>query len=202
MASIGVRRILGLAVMLACLGLHASVQASDGHGGGHGGGGGGHHGGGGGGHHGGGGHGGGGHHHGGSSFGIGFYGGYGGFGYGGWGYPGYGYSSFGYPGYGYPGVGIRYGGLGYPGYRYPGYRGYYGSRPVYVYPSAPRYGSTRRTVGRVYVASPRRVYSAPARAPRTAATFGGVVNERGEPTGELRPGMVLPDGSVVVSVDN
>lgn len=189
----------GAAVLLAVLGLGSNALAAGHGGGGHGGGGGGHHGGGGGGHHGGG--GGGGHHHhyhgGGSSFGIGI-----GVGYGGFGYPGFGYSSFGYPGFGSP----FYGYGGYPGYGYSGYRGYYARRPVYVYPPAPRYTSPRRTVGRVYVTPAPGAYvasggyvAAPVRQAQPSA-YRAEVNAQGEPVGELRPGMVLPDGAVVVSV--
>lgn len=174
----GVRCVVGAALLLAVLGLSTSVSAAEHGGGGHGG-----------------------HHHGGGSFGIGFYGGYGGFGYGGLGYPGYGYSGFGYPGlrypgYGYPGAALRYGGYGYPAYG-----GYYGRRAVYAYPMGPRYGYPRRTVGRVYISSPQRVDVVPLPRERESRDYyPGTMNERGEPIGELRPGMVLPDGSVVVSV--
>jgi hypothetical protein len=189
----GVRCVVGAALLLAVLGLSTSVSAAEHGGGGHGGGG---HGGGG---HGGGGHGG--HHHGGGSFGIGFYGGYGGFGYGGLGYPGYGYSGYGYPGLRYPGYGYPGGALRYGGYGYPVYGGYYGRRAVYAYPVGPRYGYPRRTVGRVYITSPQRVDVVPLPRERESRDYyPGTINERGEPIGELRPGMVLPDGSVVVSV--
>lgn len=170
------RRVASLFVFSAALALGAPIFAQ-GHGGhgGHGG----HSGGG----HSGGGYSGGGHmgsshhsthHH--SGVGI----GYGGFGYGGFGYGGIGYGGFGYSGFGMSSGPYGYGyGFGSP-YGYP-----YGSIriPAYSY-SAPRYYSRP---GYYAPSSPSVVVSRPA-----PNVWDGV--------SDLRPGMVLPDGAVVVSV--
>ncbi|KLU03240.1 hypothetical protein RISK_004552 [Rhodopirellula islandica] len=101
----------------------------------------------------------------------------------------------GYPyGYGYGGYGLGYSSLGY-GYGYPndfryssGYRGYssYPSR-TYVVPST------------TYVAPLRTVYQA---GYGSSSVPPATANAPIDPaTADLRPGMVLPDGSTVISVD-
>lgn len=125
----------------------------------------------------------------GSSFGLGGYGysGFGYSGYGGRGY-GYGYSPIGYGGYGWYGGFGGYGGGSYSApyrsfYATPGYTSYYAvPRYIYVQPSTANYRSVPGT---------------PANAGPQAQSTTTVTN----PSGELRPGMVLPDGAVVVSVD-
>lgn len=131
------------------------------------------------------------------------------------GYGGLGYSGLGYGGLGYSGISIGFGsysGLGgyygspYYGssYRYPysslGYSGYgvgyssYYPRPSVVYVPSPSYGSTYS-----YGYAPSYSAGTTSVAPSSNVYRGGV-NERGEPTGDLRPGMVLPDGARVISV--
>ena len=160
------------------------VLCAQGHGGGHSGGhtGGGHVGGGA--HH-------GGHHYSGGGIGVGI--GYGGLGYGGLGYGGIGYGGIGYGGMGYGGMG--YSGFGMStlpyGYRYGAPYGY--SMPSYRY-SAPGYGAPR--------------YSSPSYSSRgyTAPSYssGVVVQAQSskvwDGVSDLKPGMVLPDGAIVVSV--
>ena len=99
---------------------------------------------------------------------------YGVFGYGGWGYNGWGYSS-GYP-YGYPST-------GYGSY-------YHTNRPYYATPSYPQQYLYVQPNLAPEVLVPQ-VYAKPQAPPPTAVA---------DPNAELRPGMVLPDGAVVVSV--
>ncbi|WDQ18249.1 hypothetical protein [Rhodopirellula sp. P2] len=110
------------------------------------------------------------------------------------GYPsGYGYGGY---GMGYSGLGhssLGYSGLGY-GYRYPsassyssGYRGYSSYPPTtYVVPST------------TYVAPLRADYQAGYGGSFVPATANAPIDPA---TADLRPGMVLPDGSTVISVD-
>ncbi|EMI20732.1 secreted protein [Rhodopirellula maiorica SM1] len=126
------------------------------------------------------------------------------------GYP-YGYSGFGYGSLGYGGLG--YGGLGYGGlsdsYRYPAtgyspiYRGstYYGSAyPGFSYDTAPAYGGSTYP----YESSIEPQYGVPGydsefRHQPSAETPYSV--GRVDPSSsDLRAGMVLPDGSTVISV--
>ena len=134
------------------------------------------------------------HHHGGSSY----YGGFGGIGIGGFSSPyGLGYSNY---GLGYSNYGLgnsNYGrsysnyGLGYSNYGYSA-QPYY-SAPVYNYSTSrasayqqpTQYSNSGYSTGYSTVASPT---------PRVT------LNPDGTPSGELRPGMVLPDGAIVVSV--
>lgn len=144
-------------------------------------------------------------HHVGNSY-YGGYGGFGGYGLGGisigiGSYPGFGINS-GYGGYGssygYGGSRLGYSSLGYSGLGYSGlgYSNYYSAQPSTYY--SPSYSSS-------YV-SPQ--YVAPYVVSRPSVTvqqrnpnvYSGPMSADGQPTGDLRPGMVLPDGSVVVSV--
>lgn len=137
------------------------------------------------------------HHHGGGFYGGGLYGSS--FGYGSGLYGSSFGSSFGY------GSGLYGSSFGYGGYNsYPGYYsnprvrsyGVY-SAPIVIAPryySASPFNSYGVVVPQQSVAMP--VYPAPAAvAPSTGAQTGGPYQ------GELRPGMVLPDGAVVISVD-
>lgn len=133
---------------------------------------------------------------GGISIGIGGYPGFGGYsGFGGYGssygygssrlgYSGLGYSGLGYSGLGYSGLG--YSGLGYSNYYSPTYSSAYVS-PQYVAPYSAPYVVSRPNVGVNVQQSYSNVYRGP-------------MSADGQPTGDLRPGMVLPDGAVVVSV--
>ena len=203
------RVVLGIAVSGLILG-QSSLMAQH-HGGHHGGGhhGGGHHGGG---HYGGGHHGGGHHHHhdhghfGGYGFGSGFYGGnlYSGSGFSisiGGGYP-YGHSGFGYGSLGYGGISDSY-------YRYPAtgyspiYRGstYYGSAyPDFSYDTAPAYGGSTYPYGTAI--EPQ--YGVPGYSSefqhQPVAEPPYSVGRVDPSSSDLRPGMVLPDGSTVVSI--
>ena len=137
------------------------------------------------------------HHHGGGFYGGGLYGSS--FGYGSGLYGSSFGSSFGY------GSGLYGSSFGYGGYNsYPGYYSIprvrsYGvySAPIVIAPryySASPFNSYGVVVPQQRVAMP--VYPAPAAvAPSTGAQTGGPYQ------GELRPGMVLPDGAVVISVD-
>lgn len=160
-------------VCAAALGSPGTLLA---HGGGHGGGGGGHMGGS---HMGGGGYSGG-HHYGG--YGGGGYRSFGGYGLGGYGLGGYGFGGYGLGGYGgYGGYGNRY----YSGYGY--------NSPLYYNRSyssgyAPNYYSNGSNTA---------VYTTPT---PTTNRYQGGFNERGEATGEVRPGMIMPDGAIVTSV--
>jgi hypothetical protein len=200
---------LGITVAMSSMSGLAMAQGHGGHGGGHGGGG--HHGGGagmGGGHH----HGGGysgGHYHGGGYSGGHYHGGYGGGYYGGGYYGGLGGIGLSY-GLGYGGLGYGLGTYGYSSYPL-GYGSYglgYGSSyyrsplygSMYTSPLNYGYGTTVYASPRVY--APARTYSAARvvnQAPASNVYQGGV-DDKGQPVGELRPGMVLPDGAVVVSV--
>lgn len=198
------RVVLGIAVSGLILG-QSSLMAQH-HGGGHHGGG----------HHGGGHHGGGHHHHhhhhhhdhghfGGYGFGSGFYGGnlYSGSGFSisiGGGYP-YGYSGFGYGSLGYGGLGdsYRYPATGYS----PIYRGstYYGSAyPGFSYDTAPAYGGSVYP----YESAIEPQYGVPGyrsefqHQPIAEPPYS--VGRVDPSSSDLRPGMVLPDGSTVVSV--
>ncbi len=137
--------------------------------------------------------------------------GFGGPGFGGLGFGGLGFGGLGYGGLGYSGLGLSfntydlgYGGLGYSASRfaYPSYGGYYGSGYGYnlLLPATPYdlYG----VPGYGYAAPPVAKYSAPddpGAAPYAAAS--PIKVDPSDPALELRPGMVLPDGSRVISVD-
>jgi hypothetical protein len=141
-------------------------------------------------------------HHSGHSSHYGGYGGYGGSfggigigGYSGLGYSNFGgYSGFGYP-YGYSSSRLGYSGLGYStlGYSNTGYAGlsysnYSSARPSVYY--SPSYSQAYGSPSTVVVPSVQ----------RNSNVYSGPVAADGSPTGDLRPGMVLPDGAVVVSV--
>lgn len=165
---------------------------------------------------------GGGHHH--TGGGSGHYGGshYGGFGASGIGLSfGAGYSSFGYPGLGYSNFGVgpslgysNFGvgpSLGYGtfgvgpslGYSNFGYSNYgYVPRAVYV---APAYNYSSSRAPAVQYQSTTQLVPSYARSGyssmRPSSALPPVtLNADGTPKGELRPGMVLPDGAIVVSV--
>ncbi len=133
------------------------------------------------------------HHHGGGSY----YGGFGGVGIGGFGYPyGVGYSSFGlsspYYGRSYSNSGLGYSNYGYsarPSYSAPVYNYYTTPSPTYYYQPTPYNNSGYSNSG--YSASYSNV---------PAASASVTLNPDGTPAGELRPGMVLPDGAIVISV--
>ncbi len=149
--------------------------------------------------------------------------GYGGYGYRGFGYGGYGgYGNLGYGGFGYGGRGVGISiGFGYPfGYGLYGYRGLGGfgndalafsrfNYPGYSYPGlysayAPVYDYSRYSLAAPsYSASPSYL-SVPGGTYRSGYRYGappvGAVADPGSPTSDLRPGMVLPDGSTVISV--
>ena len=141
------------------------------------------------------------------------YGGYGG-GFGGvgiGGYSGLGYSSFGgYGGYGYPYgysnsrlgySGMGYSNLGYSnlGYSGLGYSTYSSARPsVYYSPSNSQAFVSPQMTNQYYSASPTTVVVPSVQ--RNSNVYSGPVAADGSLSGELRPGMVLPDGAVVVSV--
>ncbi len=208
---------LGLAagLILGCSGL---AFADGGHGGGHAGGGhagGGHAGGG----HAGGGHVGGGsmgsshhmgsvggvHHNGGSTHHYGGYGGYSGMGI-------YGLGGYGLGGYGLGGYGLGYSGFGNYGSPYGsgygsgvGYSNYYSARPsTYYAPTySPNYVMPHYPVLRPsqYTVMPSSTVASRMVSPQTSSNvYSGPVSAEGQPTGDLRPGMVLPDGAIVVSI--
>ena len=144
------------------------------------------------------------HHNGGSTHHYGGYGGYSGigiYGLGGYGLGGYGlgYSGFGNYGspYGY-GYGSGYGsGIGYSNY--------YSARPSTYYPPtySPNYVIPQYPVLRPgqYTVMPSSTVASRMVSPQTTSNvYSGPVSAEGQPTGELRPGMVLPDGAIVVSV--
>ncbi len=116
------------------------------------------------------------------------------------------HSSFGgYGGFGNSGlsIGLGYGGLGYGGYGglgYSGYgssyglgRSYYSSRPAISSYASPSYSYP----------VPQLSYSSRATAPSVTYSQGSTYSSQSnpEPSSDLRPGMVLPDGSIVVSVE-
>ena len=117
---------------------------------------------------------------GGISIGIGGFSGFGG-------YSGFGVNSgfggYGSP-YGYGGYGSSY---GYGGSRL-GYSNYYSARPSVYY--SPNVVSRSSMVVVPSVNVPR----------SNSNVYTGPMSADGQPTGELRPGMVLPDGAIVVSV--
>ena len=131
-----------------------------------------------------------GHHYGGSYYGRGFSRGGLSISIGG-GYPyrygGLGYRGIGYRGIGYGGLGYGYGAIGYP---YSGFSAYRATVPYYPTVRSLPYGYAARPAYRVapatgYVYPDRRRYSSAKPA---------------VPSSDLRPGMVLPDGSRVLSV--
>ena len=94
---------------------------------------------------------------------------------------------------------LGYSGIGYSGF---GYSNYYSSRPsIYFSPAnSSRYGSpqyaqsnsvpnvvSRQSLG----VNAQRSYS---------NAYAGPMSADGQPIGDLRPGMVLPDGAIVISV--
>ena len=128
-------------------------------------------------------HSGGSHHSGGF-----YYGGIGGFGLGGFGYPygGLGYSNYGL-GYSNYGRGYSNYGLGYSNYGYYAQPSY--STPVYNYYSNSQASSYQ---------DPYQYSSGYSSVPTASQRV--TLNADGTPSGDLRPGMVLPDGAIVVSV--
>jgi len=106
--------------------------------------------------------------------------GYGGTGYGGWGYGGFGYGGLGYS------SAQRY---GYPSYRYG--NSYNTYRPYTATPRyPPQYIYVQPSVALEVPA--QAAYAKPQAQPSTKVV---------DPSAQLRPGMVLPDGAIVVSVD-
>jgi hypothetical protein len=135
---------------------------------------------------------------------YGVYSGYGGYGgYGGLGIGGIGYSGFGY-GFGSP-IGYGSSRLGYSNYGYSnyGYNGYSAARPVYSTYVTPTYVNPTYVTPNYstpYVVSRPAVVASPTMQETSSNVYTGGVAADGSPTGDLRPGMVLPDGSIVVSV--
>jgi len=125
------------------------------------------------------------------------FGGYSGFGvnsgFGGYG-PNYGYGS----NYGYGGSRLGYSGLGYSNL---GYSNSYFARPSINYSRLYSSGYASPHYLTPY-ASGYNVQMAPSiNVPvRNSNVYSGPMSSDGQPTGDLRPGMVLPDGAVVVSV--
>jgi hypothetical protein len=131
-----------------------------------------------------------------------------------------GYSSLGYRGLGYSGVGLGYGGLGYGGLGY-GDLGYSNASYGSVYSSTygagyGSYGPYSLRSGMGYSTNGLHGYQPAAAAATSDYRTGytpsysgntyrqGVVTSNRQPSGattpDLRPGMVLPDGSTVISV--
>lgn len=147
--------------------------------------------------------GGGSHYSGHSNFGgYGNYGGYGG-GYGRSGisigigsYPGFGVNSgFGGYGssYGYGGSRLGYSNQGYSGL---GYSNNYSAQPSVYYSPSYSSGYVSPQYVAPYVVSRPRVNVQQS----NPNVYSGPMSADGQPTGDLRPGMVLPDGAIVVSV--
>ena len=139
------------------------------------------------------------HHYGGYGgySGVGIYG-LGGYGLGGYG-PGYsGLGNYSSP-YGY-GYGSGYGsGIGYSNYNSARQSTYYAPAysSNYVMPQYPVLRPSQYTV------MPSSTVASWMVSPQTSSNvYSGAVSAEGQPTGDLRPGMVLPDGAIVVSVDS
>lgn len=77
--------------------------------------------------------------------------------------------------------------------------GYLGSSNHFTYGDM-AYNHAHMHQGRHFM--PSATYSLGYRGVSTPTRYTGQVNTAGQPTGDLRPGMVLPDGAVVVSVGN
>ncbi len=88
------------------------------------------------------------------------------------GFGGYSGRGYGYP-YGYSSSRLGYSNLGYSGMGYSNYSAYSAARPSNCYSPA--------------IVQRSNVYTGP-------------MSANGQPTGDLRPGMVLPDDAVVISV--
>lgn len=128
------------------------------------------------------------------------------FGYSGFGVPSYGFSQFGVPSYGfnnfgYNNIGIGIGPSTYPYntsryYPTPSVPYYSPSTPSYI-PNSGRSYPQRRGSATLYIPPNTKLDTS---SPSTPQKYTGPMSADGQPTGELKPGMVLPDGSIVVSV--